>query len=299
MQRVSGVTDALNALVEKVESWGEAFVLMLPNLVAALVALVASIIAGRLLGSAVYGGLQRMSSNESLNAFARKLVCFLGVVIGLIVALQILKLDKAATTFLAGAGLVGIALGFAFQDMSANFIAGVSMAIKRPFSPGDLIETNEEIGIVERIEMRTTVLRTPDGKLVRMPNRKIFEEAIINLSVTQRRRVDIDVGVAYSSDLDEVDSATREAIEQVVDRDASRGVEIYFKEFGDSSINLVARFWIPFAKKSDYFRARDQAIRAIKKIYDARGITIPFPSRTLELGEGFEEVLGETIKAAR
>lgn len=292
------LTDTFAALIDKLESWLDSFVLLLPNLVGALLAVAISVALGRLLGGFVYRGLERVSANQALNSFARKLTRFLGVVVGLVVALQILGLGKAATTFLAGAGLIGLALGFALQDLSANFIAGVAMAFKRPIEVGDLVETNDRVGLVERIELRSTVLRSPDGRLVRMPNRKIFEEAIINHSTTGNRRVEIAVGVSYSADLEEVDRATRAAIEQVADRDSSRDIEVYFKEFGDSSINLVARFWIPFARNVDYLRAQNQAVRAIKKTYDARGIVIPFPIRTLDPGDRFEEMFGEQLATA-
>lgn len=289
------LTETFSALIDKLESWGNAFVLMLPNLVAALLAMAVAVLLGRVIGSFVHRGLERVSSNHALNSFARKLVRFTGIVVGLIVALQILHLEKAATTFLAGAGLIGIALGFAFQDLSANFISGVVMAIKRPIQVGDLVETNGETGLVERIELRTTVFRTPDGKLVRMPNRKIFEQAIINHSRSGERRVDIQVGVTYDADLEEVDAATREAVEEVDARIADRDIEVYFEEFGSSSINLVARFWIPFAKNSDYLEAQNQAIRSIKRAYDDRGITIPFPIRTLDIGDDTADLLADRL----
>ncbi|XYI03508.1 mechanosensitive ion channel family protein [Sorangium sp. So ce1128] len=134
-------------------------------------------------------------------------------------AFSILNLEKAATSLLAGAGIVGLALGFAFQDLAANFIAGVYLAVRFPFREGDLIETNDTLGIAERIRIRSTTIRTLEGQAVMIPNKEIFTTKLINDSETGARRVDLSVGVSYGDDLDKVRRVALDAARQVRARD--------------------------------------------------------------------------------
>lgn len=278
------MSEILTLLLAKLEGWVDGLVLMAPNLVAAILVVVAFGLASKYLGRAVERLLARLSDHRSLNQLAAKLVRFGGVVIGGLVALHILHLDKAATTFLAGAGIVGIAIGFAFQDMSANLISGVAMAFKRPIRVGDLIESNDLFGTVDRIELRTTVILTPDGKLVRIPNKDIYQNPIINYTKRSTRRVDLQVGVAYDTDLELAARVAREAVEPI-DRIPSRDVEVFYTEFGDSSIDLVVRFWIDYRRHADYMAARSRAMMGVKAGFDEHDITIPFPIRTLDFGD--------------
>ena len=205
-------------VVSKLERWATQFVLLLPNLGVALVVLVIAWLASIVISKLTARLMERVSDHRALNELIRKLVRFTVVSVGFIIALSVLQLDEAATTFLAGAGIVGLALGFAFQDLSANFIAGVAMAMRRPVEIGDLLESNGVTGVVQRIELRSTWLETPDGKIVMIPNRKIFENVLINHSRLGQRRVDLEVSVSYAADLEEVKRVAAEALASVTPR---------------------------------------------------------------------------------
>lgn len=281
---VSSVFALLEQLGDKVEGWGHGFALMLPNIVAATIVLVTALIASRMLARGACRLLVRAHAPKTLRDLLYKIVRVVVVVVGGIVALQILELDKAATTFLAGAGIIGIALGFAFQDLSANFIAGVVLAVRRPMGIGDLVETNGVFGCVEAIHLRTTSLRSPDGKLVIVPNRRVFETQLINYSDAGKLRVDVRVGVAYDDDLEVARSAALEAL-SAVPRLEDEPVEVFYEGFGDSSIDLIGRFWVDYAGPRDVIAARSEAVTNIKAAFDQRGITIPFPIRTLDVDD--------------
>lgn len=276
------MSDLVNKLLGKLNGWGEDLVLMLPNLAGAIGILVFFWFLARFLSNAVQKTLSRFSAHQALNALVCSVVRFLIRVTGVVVALHILDLDKAATTFLAGAGIAGLAIGFAFQDLTANFIAGIAMALQRPAKVGDLIETNGYFGIVEAIEMRSSRIRTLQGPVVRIPNRKIFEESLTNYNDHNERRIDLVVGVSYGDDLKLAQQATKDAVANV--EGVSKEPAVYFQEFGDSSINLVAQFWIPFLRQPDFLKAQSDAIIAIKQAFDKNNITIPFPIRTLDFG---------------
>jgi len=180
--------------------------------------------------------------------------------------------------------VVGLALGFAFQDLAANFISGVGLSLRRPLQVGDLIEHGDTFGTVEDIDLRTTSVRTPTGQLVLIPNKHIYQEKVRIFTDLKIRRVDLEVGVSYGEDLELVERVTREAIEAVDPRTPDRDVEVFFKGFGGSSIDLVARFWVPFEAQRQYVKAMSDAVMAVKAAYDEHDIVIPFPIRTLDFG---------------
>lgn len=129
--------DALfEPLVAKLRGWVQEFVVMLPNLVAAIAVLVLFMLAARWLAAGVRGGLRHFMRHAQAADLLAKIVRALVLAAGLFAALGILKLDKTVTSLLAGVGIVGLALGFAFQDIAANFMSGILMAIRRPFEEG-------------------------------------------------------------------------------------------------------------------------------------------------------------------
>ncbi len=132
--------------------------------------------------------------------------------------------------------------------------------------------------------MRATVLRTFDGRAVLVPNSLVFNNPIVNHTDRMLRRIDIEVGVTYDADLEKVQLVTREAVAAVTARQQDLPADAYFTGFGDSSINLVARFWIPLSRQVDLVSARSEGIMRIKAAFDANDITIPFPIRTLDFG---------------
>ena len=278
--------------VAKISGWMEGFIQSLPNIFAALLILLLFWMGAKVLRRTVALGLRQVSQHRGLIDLASGLVYIALLAVGLFVALGILDLDKTVTTLLAGAGIVGLALGFAFQDTAQNFISGVFLTIRGPFRDGDIIQTNEFLGTVLRINMRATELRTFQGQKVIIPNSKVFQSPIVNFSDMGSRRIDLSVGVAYGEDLERVRRVTLEAVQALPVLLADREVELFYEEFGDSSIDFEVRFWIPFRTWPQFLHARSEAIIAIKQAFDREGITIPFPIRTLD----FAPVGGVTLR---
>ena len=281
---VVDVEAALGNAWGKVTGWTFGLIESLPNVLAAVVVLIVFWGLGRVVRSAVRRITGRMAHQPEISRLiaAAAYVAVLGI--GLVLALGTLNLDKTVTSLLAGAGILGLALGFAFQDIAENFIAGVVLNVQDQFREGDIIETNEFTGIVERVELRATTVRTFEGQRVLIPNAMVFKNPVINFSQPGRRRVDIAVGVAYGDDLEKARRVAIEAVEALDFREPGSTVELFYEEFGDSSINFSLRFWIDFARQVDFLDARSRAIMAIKAAFDRNGITIPFPIRTLDFG---------------
>lgn len=275
---------AIGLIEKKLVYWAMALIEMLPNLVIAALIVVAAWLAARLVRKGSDRLVRRMTDSRTLLRLIGNAVYLAVILIGLFGALSVLHLDKTVTSILAGAGILGLALGFAFQDIAANFISGVIMAAQRPIRTGELIETAGHLGVVERIDLRTTELRDLQGIQVIIPNKEIFQTVLINYTRNGTRRVDLTVGVSYGEDLEHVERVTTAAVEGVPDRLPEMDVELFYKGFGDSSIDLEVRFWILATGNKHYQDMRSRAVKAIKAAYNKEGITIPFPIRTLDFG---------------
>jgi small conductance mechanosensitive channel len=198
------------------------------------------------------------------------------------IALSIIVLDKAVTFLLAGVGIVGLALGFAFQNIASNFVSSVLMAVSRPVRIGDVIESNDYFGTIININLRCTIIRTMQGQHVHIPNKDIYNKPIKNFSEEGKRRIDLKCGVSYGDDLEKVKRVTIDAIKNIDYILPNEGVTLFYKEFGDFAIDFEVRYWVDFKKQPDYLEALSDGILQIKKAYDANNIMIPFPIRTLD-----------------
>lgn len=294
----------LRAMMEKVSGWVEGFILALPNFVAAVLVLVLFWIAARVVRRIAARGLERVSSYRAVNRLLST-IAYIGVLaVGLFVALGVLDLDKTVTSLLAGAGILGLAIGFAAQDTVENLLSGIMLSIRRPIRVGDLVETNGTFGVVQEVNLRETRLRTGPGQLVYIPNSDVYAEPLTNFSQLGRRRVDVSCGVAYGDDLEEAKRVAVEAVEGLEMRDPSRDVELFWEEFGGSSVNFTLRFWIEFsASHAAFLAARSEAMVRLKRAFDDNGITIPFPITTLDFGvvggKPLAEELGEVSGLGR
>ena len=292
-----GVAKAWNLLAAKMAGWVRGFILALPNLAVAVFVLLAFWLFARLARNLSNRLLRRVSRSEQVNRLICQTVYLAFLAAGVFVSLGILGLQKTVASLLAGAGILGLALGLAFQDIATNFMAGIYLSIQHPFRAGHLIQSQDFLGIVQRVHLRWTELRTQQGQVLLIPNKQVFENPITNYSTTGSRRIDLEVGVSYGDDLEKVRRVAVRAIEQVSARKKDTDVELFFEEFAKSSISLVVRFWIDFtSKQADYLKARSEAIERLKSAFDENGIVIPFPTRTLDFGGRGGETLSEVLE---
>lgn len=273
--------DFVSILVTKFTGWWDDGVEMLPNLMVALAVAalfyVLAKIAQRFVGKTLAG----VVTNHTVLNLAGSITMLVILSVGLFTALGVMGLQKAVTSLLAGAGLIGLALGFAFQDLASNLIAGVYIGLRRPFRQGDLIKTNGVMGTVIGLNLRNTIIRDFNGRTCLLPNNKVFQELLINYDFNGKRRIDIPVGVAYDTDLATARTVVKEALNSldwVVDKDET---DVAILQFGASSIDMEARYWIAFPNQISYPEALSQGIIAIHKAFQQHDIDIPFPIRTL------------------
>jgi small-conductance mechanosensitive channel len=283
----------LEIVTQKVESWMDVLVDMIPNMLLSIVLLILFIVFSRLVRKLFIKVFRKSSDNKALEGLFSTIIYYAMIGIGLFIILDILNLDKAVTSLLAGVGVVGLALGFAFQDIAANFVSGIILAFRKPFMIGDVVVVGDLMGIVDRTNLRVTVIQTYQGQEVYVPNKDVLSNAITNYSILGERRIDLAVGVSYGDDLHKVHDLVLETIQNLEGVIRKDDMIFTYKEFGDSSINFEIKFWIKFPDNPSYLEMRSKAIMAIKDAFDKADITIPFPIRTLDFGIKGGEKLSE------
>ncbi|MBD3264867.1 MAG: mechanosensitive ion channel, partial [Candidatus Omnitrophica bacterium] len=281
---MNSLKEAFLLIQDKFASWLETVIVMLPNFILAFMLVVVAFYLSRRAQDLTRNLLKRLVDNQALVNFLGGLTRLAAILLGTLIAIKVLNLDQVLFSVLAGVGIAGLAIGFAFQDIASNFIAGTVLVFRKdyPFRVGDIVETNDYMGVIKEISLRDTMLETFSGQTIFIPNKLIFENAVNNYSLLGVRRVDLRVGISYGEDLQKVKEVTLKALEAIEGRVKNRDIEFFYEEFGDSSINFEVRFWIRFKSQKDFLKGKDAAVMNIKKAYDTNGITIPFPIRTLD-----------------
>lgn len=274
---------ALGNLIDKLGGWFNAIIENIPNFILAILVMICSYFGAKYVSRLVRKLVENRIEQDSIKNALSRVIAVLVVALGLFIALGVLNLGKALTSLLAGAGVVGLAIGLALQGTIANTFAGLVLSFRKKIQIGNWVETTGYSGEVMDINLKDFTLKEADNNIVIIPNKTILENPLKNYSLTTKMRIFLECGVGYESDLEEVQRITQETIAKTFDQVKSpEDVEFYYTEFGDSSINYLCRFWIDAESMLEKLRAKTKAIIEIKKAYDASGINIPFPIRTLE-----------------
>ena len=274
---------ALGNLVDKLIGWFNAIIESIPNLVLAILVMVTAYFAAKYVSRLVNKLVDKRVEQKSIKSAISRVSAVIVVALGLFMALGVLNLGKALTSLLAGAGVVGLAIGLALQGTLANTFAGLILSFRKKIQIGHWVETSGYSGEVMDINLKDFTLKEADNNVVIIPNKTILDNPLKNYSLTTKMRVFIECGVGYESDLDKVEQLTKEVIANTFDQvKSAEDVEFYYTEFGDSSINYLCRFWIDAESMLEKLRSKTKAIIEIKKAYDKEGINIPFPIRTLQ-----------------
>jgi small-conductance mechanosensitive channel len=229
--------------------------------------------------SRIAGRTMKKRFSDQATMLVRKGVLYTGLLLVLLMVLQQLKFNL--TALLGAAGVVGIAIGFASQTSVSNIISGIFLIWEKPFAVGDVIKVGGTTGIVLSIDLLSVKLRTFDNKYIRIPNETLIKTEVTNITRFPIRRLDINVGVAYKEDIGRV----LEVLRDIANKNPYCLDEpepfIMFMNFGDSALEI--RFGVWFAKEQILNLLRT-IMREIKERFDAEGIEIPFPHRTLYTG---------------
>ena len=250
------------------------------KIVGALLIFIIGMWVAKLITKGVVKLMERHKVDESLVSFAASLLHAALQIFVIIAALA--KLDVNTTSFVAILGAAGLAVGLALQGSLANFASGVLIIIFRPFRVGDFIEAGGAMGTVSEISIFTTILNTPDNKKTIVPNAQVMGGNIINYSANDTRRVDLTAGISYTDDIDKARAALQAVLAEVDGILETPAPDIFVSEMADSSVNFAVR---PWCKPADYWAVYFGVTEAIKKKFDAEGISIPFPQQDVHLYE--------------
>lgn len=253
---------------------------VIPAILGALIILFLTRYAAQYLGRAVDALVEKAIHSTSLQLLAKRATSITVWITGVLVACLLVFPGLGLGDLIATLGLGSVAVGFAFQDIFKNFLAGILLLIQQPFQIGDQVIITDYEGTVEGIDIRTTQLRTYQGEKVILPNSTVFTNAVQVRTAYASRRTDLGVGVDYNTPLAEAQKileSTLNGVEGVLSHPA---VEIDLVNFGDSSIDFIVRYWTQPQQKI-FRQVQTRAILAIKKAFDDADINIPYPIRTL------------------
>ena len=293
MDDIFSVQDAMNKLWNKMDGWLDAIILKLPNILLAILTMVLFYFIARGLRKFMKKYLLKHIGQVSIQDIIAKTVFVMVILIGFFVALGVMDLDKVLTSILAGAGVLGLAIGLALQGTLSNTVGGFMLSFMPSIRINDFIKNGDAAGVVQEITLRNIVIKTPQNNITVIPNSSFVDGAFTNYSLEDRGRIFVNCGVGYESNLQMVEDLTVKVIGDHFEQKEGEQVEFFFTEFGDSSINFMVRFWTDMKTFKQEHAARHKAIKIIKSNFDQNDINIPFPIRTLDFGKNKLQMVKE------
>ncbi|WP_395333551.1 mechanosensitive ion channel [Novosphingobium sp. BL-8H] len=266
----------VDTLQRQLESMADGFVQALPSLVIALMVLIATWAVARFAVRIADKLTGRTSIRNDLKQLFDTLVRLLVWIFGSLIALTVAVPSFTPAGAFAGLGVGALAIGFAFQDIFENFLAGVLIMLRDKMNIGDSIDCNKIQGKVERITLRETHIRQFTGELTVVPNSMLFKNPVRILNDEPVRRDELVVGISYDADLDRAETLLREAVKGVEGVDANKTVLVVAQSFNSSSIDFLIQWWADTSPR-DMRLTKSDAIKAIKTALDGEGIEIPYP----------------------
>ena len=253
---------------------------ILPGLLTALILILLTRYAAQFIRQLATQVGKRTVRSKSLQFLLSK-TCYItvwvvGVLIACVAAFPGLRLGDIIATL----GLGSVAIGFAFQDIFKNFLAGILLLLQEPFRIQDQVIIGDYEGTVERIDIRTTKIRTYTGEQVLLPNATVFTSAVQVRTAFNSRRTDLAVGVDYNTPLSDAAEILQRTIQEVEGVLGNPNPEVDLVSFGDSSIDFIVRYWT-LPQQKEVRQTQTKAIVEIKKAFDQADINIPYPIRTL------------------
>lgn len=282
------------AAIERIDSWVDGGIRLLPNILVALVILIVFYGLSLLIRHLILRQSHRRGRDnlgEVLGGFIKWMIILLGFLLAATIVLPSLK----PADLITGLGVSSVAIGFAFKDILQNWLAGLLILLRQPFDIHDQIEVNGHEGTVQRIETRATIIKTYDGQRIVIPNSQIYTNAVRVITAHTYRRSEYDIGIGYDDDLDLACQLLITAIAKVTQVEAAPEVEVLPWELAPSWVTLWVRWWT-HSHKADVNRVHGEVIRIIKITLDNAGIEMPSDSLACVVrrqAEGSEVPLAE------
>lgn len=248
------------------------------QIVGALVTIIIGLWFAKFFSNSIGKILTKRNIDATLSKFVVSVIK-IGIIVFVFIS-AISQVGIQTASFVAVLGAAGLAVGFALQGSLSNLAAGVMLILFRQIKVGDFISGAGELGSIEEIGIFTTKLVTPDNKVIYIPNSSLIGNNITNFSEKETRRVDLVFGIGYGDDIDTARNIINELInaDQRIMKDPAPFVAV--SELADSSVNFVVRVW---TDKADYWGVHFDLTEKVKKSFDAKGVSIPFPQRDVHI----------------
>ena len=273
-----GIVDSANDLLRD-------FIERIPYFVSAIVVLVVFWLLSIIFKKIVYRILGKRARHQNLvKVFQRvggALIFFIGFMIAMVIAIP----GFTPAKLIGALGIGSVAIGFAFKDIFQNLLSGILLLISEPFRIGDQIVSGNYEGTVEDIKIRATTIKTYDGRQVVIPNSDLYTSALTVNTAYKQRRLQVTVGIGYEDDIEVAKAEIMQALNTADSVSSQKAPSVITTNLGDSTVDLVVRWFIEDGTQANKVASIDQVIIAIKKALDAAGINMPFPVRTLDLSD--------------
>ena len=267
----------LGAAVDRVQSWVDGGVELLPNLAVAIVLFIFFIGLSVVIRKVVersFISRGRGNLGEVLSVFVKWAI----LLVGFMLAATVVVPSINPGDLIAGLGVSSVAIGFAFKDILQNSLAGLLILWRQPFEVGDQVEVEGWKGTVVRIETRATIIKTFDGQRVVVPNSDIYTNSILVKTAHEKRRTEYDVGIGYSDDIQEAIDTIKAVLEKSENVESDPVPDIFVWDLAASWVTLRVRWWTD-SQMASVLEIRSKVLRGIKESLDERGIDMPYDTQ--------------------
>ena len=288
------VADATNEAVDTVQGFVDGFFAALPAIAVAIVVFLAFVLVARGIRSLIHRvtpGPRDSNIGIVLGRLAYATLLVVGVLIGLVIIFPTFTI----ASLLGALGLGGVALGFAFQDIFQNLLAGILILIREPFREGDEITSGDFTGTVEAIETRATFIRTYDGRRVIIPNSQIYSDPVQVITAYHMVRTEYDIGIGYGDDVDRAKQIALDTVGGIEGILKDPAPDILTWDLAGSSINLRLRWWTD-PTRANVVKTRDRVLQAVAAKMAEGGIDLPFPTQVVLFHDQTEETDGDRTR---
>lgn len=282
-------TDPVANASEESEEILEALLEALPRIAIGIAVVVVALVAAKLVRRFLGPSLAKRRT-ESFGRVISKLLAWTIIAVGLLFGIASIFPSVKPVDLLAGLGIFSIAIGFAFQDILSNLLAGILLLIRQPFETGDQIEVSGQRGTVQGITIRETQIKTFAGEKIIIPNAEVYQNVIRVQTAYGPKRTDIAIGLDDWEDMDRATDVITDAIGAVDGVHDDPAPQVYFTHFADSTTNLDVRYWTD-PRQADVRAVQDRAVRAIARALKDAEIPMPSPIREIDARQSVADLV--------
>ena len=261
------------------------FVERIPYFIASIIVILIFWFLSIVFKKVVYKLLGSRSRHQNLVKVFQRVGGALIIFIGFMIAMVIAVPGFTPAKLIGALGIGSVAIGFAFKDIFQNLLSGILLLISEPFRIGDQIVSGDYEGTVEDIKIRATTIKTYDGRQVVIPNSDLYTSALTVNTAYKQRRLQVAVGIGYEDNIEAAKAEILQALDKVESVSKKAQPSVIATGFGDSTIDLMVRWFIEDGTQANKVTSIHQVIVEIKSALDAAGVNIPFPIRTIDLSD--------------